>query len=202
MKAAPRRSVASWCGPSAPWLGPGPVSFGAALWKSRHHACHSIWTTRCDHAFFMLECLTRFTTREDVWQAIASRIGQAYNELEKVGFEYNGQRWHMVCVGLTGDSPFIVKAGCLLRILAVFQKRLEKRFPKGSVSVALLASVVTRWRTSALNPFGSKQSSLTRSRGAWSRRSCWLWVMFARSSCSLLLVSFLHQGCLVVELSV
>ena len=28
--------------------------------------------------------------REDVWQAIASRIGQAYNELEKVGFEYNG----------------------------------------------------------------------------------------------------------------
>ena len=67
-----------------------------------------------------------YNDREDVWQAIASRIGQAYHDLEKVGFEYNGQHWHMVCLGLTRDSPFIVKAGFLLRNFGRVPKTPER----------------------------------------------------------------------------
>ena len=66
-----------------------------------------------------------------VWQAIAARIGQSYHELLTVGFQHEGQQWFAACVGLTGDSPFLAKAGTLIRSFSRVVKKTGTADPKG-----------------------------------------------------------------------
>ena len=68
---------------------------------------------------------------ENVWHALASRIGHAYWKLAHEGFEYNGQTWYACCVGLTGDAPYLSKAGCLERNYARVSKTTGARAKAG-----------------------------------------------------------------------
>ena len=71
-----------------------------------------------------------YQENENVWQGIAGRVGQAYHELETVGFDYQGERWYATCVALTGDSPFLAKAACLVRSFSRVPKKTGATEPK------------------------------------------------------------------------
>ena len=72
--------------------------------------------------------------KDSRWHAIAAKIGQAYNELLTNGFQYAGQQWYAACVGLTGDSVFLAKAGNLIRS---FYKVARKNAAKDPVGVCM-----------------------------------------------------------------
>ena len=56
-----------------------------------------------------------YNNDDSVFDAIAGEIGKAYRDLASRGFTWRGQQWFACCVGLTGDVPFLTKAGSLQR---------------------------------------------------------------------------------------
>ena len=65
------------------------------------------------------------------WHAIAAKIGQAYSKLLEIGFEHAGQRWYAACVGLTGESVFLAKAGNLIRSFYKVARKNAAKEPAG-----------------------------------------------------------------------
>ncbi|CAE7301043.1 unnamed protein product, partial [Symbiodinium sp. CCMP2592] len=56
---------------------------------------------------------------ETVWDAIGRNIAASYERLETKGFlDADGKHYHAVCVGLTGDNPFLAKVAHLERSFA------------------------------------------------------------------------------------
>ncbi|CAE7579004.1 unnamed protein product [Symbiodinium sp. CCMP2456] len=61
---------------------------------------------------------------ELVWDAIGCNIATSYKRLEEKGFlDADGKQYHAVCVGLTGDNPFLSKIGHLERSFARVAKK-------------------------------------------------------------------------------
>ena len=72
-----------------------------------------------------------YADNPDVWDDLALHIGAAYHELQYTGFPYQGETWYVVCIGVTGDSPFIAKIGHLQRNFSRVPKRNGKKAPAG-----------------------------------------------------------------------
>ncbi|OLQ11224.1 hypothetical protein AK812_SmicGene4984 [Symbiodinium microadriaticum] len=61
---------------------------------------------------------------EPVWDDIGYNIATSYKRLEQEGFvASDGKQYYAVCVGLTGDNPFLAKIGHLERSFARVSKR-------------------------------------------------------------------------------
>ncbi|CAE6972059.1 unnamed protein product [Symbiodinium sp. CCMP2592] len=56
---------------------------------------------------------------EPVWDDLAFHIARSYHQLQTKGFDdCHGRHWHAICLGLTGDNPFLAKVGHLQRSFA------------------------------------------------------------------------------------
>ena len=64
-----------------------------------------------------------YKENEPLWHELAEKIGSAYFRLQTTGFQHKGKTWFAACVGLTGDAPFLSKAGCLQRSFARVPKK-------------------------------------------------------------------------------
>ena len=71
------------------------------------------------------------TNSSKVWDSLSEHIAEAYLDLETNGVVCSGERWHLVCLGLTGDNPFLAKVGHLERNYARGPKRGGGASPVG-----------------------------------------------------------------------
>ena len=60
---------------------------------------------------------------EPIWDDLARNIAGSYRKLQVAGFDHFGERYHAVCIGLTGDNPFLAKVGHLERSFARAPKK-------------------------------------------------------------------------------
>ena len=72
-----------------------------------------------------------YTKGKDAWDTIGRCIGEAYRKLATDGFAYRGRQWHAVCLGLTGDNPFLAKVGHLERSFSHVAKQTGTAAGKG-----------------------------------------------------------------------
>ena len=66
-----------------------------------------------------------------VWDTIGLNIGRSYRRLQTEGFQYNGETWHAVCLGMVGDNPFLAKCGRLERSFSRVAKRTGQEATAG-----------------------------------------------------------------------
>ena len=89
---------------------------------------------------------------ESVWDDIAFQIGSSYRRLQTEGFLCKGRRFHAVCLGLTGDNPFLSKVGHLLRNYARVEKKIGDVAGHGICWVCMAGTPSIPFENMNLNP--------------------------------------------------
>ena len=90
---------------------------------------------------------------EFVWDDIAFQIACSYRRLELQGFrDCNGKHWHAVCLGLTGDNPFLAKVGHLERSFTRVAKASGEQADAGICWQCLAGTPNIPYENFVLNP--------------------------------------------------
>ena len=71
------------------------------------------WTSRFLHCAVPKSVYGKVS--QPVWDDLGFRIASAYRRLQEEGFLVEGRQYHAVCLGLTGDNPFLAKIAHLVR---------------------------------------------------------------------------------------
>ena len=87
-----------------------------------------------------------------VWDDIALHISRSYYRLQTEGFEYQGRMFHAVCLGLTGDNPFLAKAGHLERSFARVAKKTGDAVCNGICWQCLAGTPIVPFENLNLHP--------------------------------------------------
>ena len=89
---------------------------------------------------------------ESVWDDIAFQVGSSYRRLQTEGFLCKRQRFHAVCLGLTGDNPFLAKVGHLLRNYARVEKKIGDVAGHGICWVCMAGTPSIPFENMNMNP--------------------------------------------------
>ena len=67
-----------------------------------------------------------FAKKPEVFQRLMANLAEQLLELQR-GFEYKRKRWHIICLGVKGDLPWLTKAGTFERHFLRAQRTLNPR---------------------------------------------------------------------------